>query len=72
MAADPSSAGGTAGPADGTILVKETRLEGADAFTTIHCNHSLLPSDPRIPLLVVQFLQHGSFGSKPEGRAHAS
>ncbi|KAK9838668.1 hypothetical protein WJX74_001010 [Apatococcus lobatus] len=60
------------GPADGTLLVEETRLEGAEAFTTIDCNHSLLPADPRIPLLVVQFLQHGTFDPSPNhGHEHA-
>lgn len=62
-----------AGPADGTLLVEETRLEGAEGFITIDCNHSRLPFDPRIPPLVIHFLQHGSFDPGPtDGHKHAS
>lgn len=46
---------------DGTVLVEETRLEGASAFATVDAAHSGIIDDPQAQLLTASFLRDGVF-----------
>lgn len=46
---------------DGTVLVEETRLEGASAFATVDASHSSIIDDLHTQQLTVSFLRDGVF-----------
>ena len=47
---------------DGIVCISETRLEGMDhAFCTCHEGHALLQYSQEVFMLVVKFLESGSF-----------
>lgn len=46
---------------DGTVLVEETRLEGASAFATVDASHSSVLDDRYAQELTISFLRNGVF-----------
>jgi pimeloyl-ACP methyl ester carboxylesterase len=49
------------GDNDGTVLVADTRLEGADDFLLVRRAHSWLMSDPEVIKATIRFLKEGRF-----------
>lgn len=54
-------------PSDGTLAVAETRLPGMADFATVAASHAWIMNHPDVARLVLEFLEHGSFGEA--GRA---
>lgn len=52
-------------PADGTLLVEETRLPGLADFTTVDASHTWILRHAAVPALCEAFLEHGRFGAVP-------
>ena len=48
-------------PSDGTVAVSETRLDGMADFTSVAASHAWIMNHPRVPELVLGFLEYGRF-----------
>jgi triacylglycerol lipase len=48
-------------PNDGTVAVSETRLAGMADFATVAASHAWIMNHPRVPELLLGFLEHGRF-----------
>ena len=57
-----------AGPNDGTVALKETKLghEFPADFVVVHLPHTTIATSPQVAPLVTQFLKHGRFSSAPD------
>ncbi len=58
------------GPNDGTVMVEETRLDGAADHIVVHASHTTLMFSRRVADETVHFLRHGAF-SQRRGEAAA-
>jgi triacylglycerol lipase len=44
---------------DGTVAVRETKLDGMSAFAEVDATHTWIMNDPRVQIMVARFLQRG-------------
>jgi len=52
-------------PSDGTVAVSETRLAGMADFACVEASHAWIMNHPRVPALVLGFLEQGRFPRDP-------
>jgi pimeloyl-ACP methyl ester carboxylesterase len=52
-------------PSDGTVAVSETRLAGMADFACVAASHAWIMHHPRVPALVLGFLERGRFPRDP-------
>jgi Alpha/beta hydrolase family len=52
---------GVVEPSDGTVAVRETKLDGMAAFAEIDAPHTWIMNDSRVHRMVDQFLRHGAW-----------
>jgi hypothetical protein len=57
------------GDNDGTVLVKNTRLEGADDYLLVRAFHSFIMNHEAVIEATLRFLKDGSFRGGPKARA---
>lgn len=57
------------GDNDGTVLVENTRLEGAADYLLVRAFHSFIMNQEAVIEATLRFLKHGKFRAGPEARA---